>query len=717
MSNFYANHINPYNNDYLTNQLMNHLTKSDIVRRSLFLYLLATLFLVSNIAFGKDDPKIPEYGKSATFDIASKVINWKGLSPKEKGELAGKYIPFPIGNNAKAKWIFKESCDTNLISCHTLKTEHFRIIWGENFKDDLKQSAAWQWWGYGDSPKYVNKIAEISEHVWQKEVEELGFSSPPGTSDCYIDIYVASTGVYDKYGNEIVLSSNDYAFTSVYQNGVPYIVISPYFGPKQEGLLDVTLAHEFFHTVQFAYLDLNELVKNRNRWWTEASAVWMEDVVYDSVNDYVSYINNWASTPWKSLLPPNPDNTEGVGFSVFHYGSVLFAKYLTEHYREVDDQSGSQVMKSIWEKMSVTEDALKAISEFLGSQTVNPIKTFSKAITDFAVKNLAMKMNYEEGELYKSPAISESFDLMDGENSILLDEKKPQYYGASYLLLEPDGPTLDKKANRFSVDFYGEPQGEQWANYIVFEREDGSFSRAYNIDMDTPAHGFFEKIDPMVYSKVYLVSVPIPQGGVYPEIEYSFDYQGTFYASFATRINKGWNLVCLKELDTAQGFESFLKTYGDLIISLWKWENEEQKWAVYLPGTSDTELEKYLLKKGLEILKSCNMTKGIWINADKDISEVEKGYLEQGQIDYGKGWTICGKLGNNTLGVKQIDSLENFDSLWKWRNTDSKWEVYIPDIPESELRSYTNIKGFSILKYIYPSEGFWVSAKEPGVIK
>lgn len=684
------------------------------MRKTFVLYLLSILIFAS-LAFGKDDLKVLKYRKSATFDIASKVIKWGSLSPEERRKLAGKYITFPLGDNSKTAILFKNSY-ANLDAYHVKNTEHFRIIWGEGFKEDLKKSVAWSWWDYGDDPIYVDKIAEISEHIWQKEVEELGFLSPPGASSYYVDIYVASTGVYSQDvsgSHEIDLPSNCYALTSVYQNGVPYIIIAPYL---DEGLLKVTLAHEFFHAVEFAYLDLYELVKNRNRWWAEACAMWMEDVVYDSVNDYVVYINNWASTPWRSLLPPNPDNTDGVGFSVFHYGSVLFAKYLTEHYSQENDSEGANVMKFIWERISITEDALSAISEFLASQTVNPIKTFSEAMADFAIKNMAMEMNYEEGEFYKGPAISESFILMEGENSISLQKKKPQYYGACYVLLEPDDLTLSKKANRFNVDFYGDPQGEQWVSYIVFEREDGSFSKAYNIDMDALAHGLFEKIDPMVYSKAYLVSVPVPQGSVYPEIGNGFSYQGIFYASFGTRINKGWNLVCLKDLDTMEGFKSFLKTYGDSIISLWKWENEKQNWAVYLPKIPKAELEEYMSKMGFDLLKSCHTNEGMWINATKDIAEVEKGYFEQDQIDYGKGWTMCGRLGDSTLNVKQIESLKNFKSLWKWNSTDSTWEVYIPRFLQGELLFYVKAMGFSILKYIYPSEGFWVHAKEPGVI-
>ena len=46
----------------------------------------------------------------------------------------------------------------------------------------------------------------------------------------------------------------------------------------------VTAAHEFFHAIQFAY-DYGE-----DAWMLEATATWMEERVFDKVNDNRQYL-------------------------------------------------------------------------------------------------------------------------------------------------------------------------------------------------------------------------------------------------------------------------------------------------------------------------------------------------------------------------------------------------------------------------------------------
>ena len=48
--------------------------------------------------------------------------------------------------------------------------------------------------------------------------------------------------------------------------------------------LKVTAAHEFFHAIQFAY-DVDE-----DLWFMEGSATWVEDEVYDSINDNYQFL-------------------------------------------------------------------------------------------------------------------------------------------------------------------------------------------------------------------------------------------------------------------------------------------------------------------------------------------------------------------------------------------------------------------------------------------
>ena len=82
--------------------------------------------------------------------------------------------------------------------------------------------------------------------------------------------------------------------------------------------LQVTVAHEYFHAIQFAYDFLDD------GWAMEATAAWVEDEVYDDVNDNVQYLNDSPITDRKRSI----DKFGGL----FHYGVWIFFRYLTEKF-------------------------------------------------------------------------------------------------------------------------------------------------------------------------------------------------------------------------------------------------------------------------------------------------------------------------------------------------------------------------------------------------
>ena len=78
------------------------------------------------------------------------------------------------------------------------------------------------------------------------------------------------------------------------------------FDPRQYGApaydsLRVTAAHEFFHAIQFNYDTTDD------DWFMEGTAVWVEDQVYDGINDYLNYL------PYSALAQPQvPADTATV---------------------------------------------------------------------------------------------------------------------------------------------------------------------------------------------------------------------------------------------------------------------------------------------------------------------------------------------------------------------------------------------------------------------
>ena len=100
--------------------------------------------------------------------------------------------------------------------------------------------------------------------------------------------------------------------------------------------LRVTAAHEFFHAVQAAYDFFDDLVL------IEGTAVWMEDEVYDDINDNYQYFAASAlerpEVPFDLALSDSSNHLHG-----FQYGAFVFYRFLTEQLQ------GPDVIRRTWE--------------------------------------------------------------------------------------------------------------------------------------------------------------------------------------------------------------------------------------------------------------------------------------------------------------------------------------------------------------------------------
>jgi hypothetical protein len=163
-------------------------------------------------------------------------------------------------------------------------TEHFRILIGESYANDQA------------TLDIVDLVKVSAQKSWQVVVDELGFIPPAFTTDRKIDIYLADTNARDReYNVELMLDDSTAGYTTTYNDtGDAYLVINSYLTPD---VLQVTVAHEFFHLIQFHYLgDINSIPDDQwypNIWWLEATAVLVEDEVYDEVDDYLYYIDDF----------------------------------------------------------------------------------------------------------------------------------------------------------------------------------------------------------------------------------------------------------------------------------------------------------------------------------------------------------------------------------------------------------------------------------------
>ncbi|CAN5424117.1 hypothetical protein BH11ACT8_BH11ACT8_01450 [soil metagenome] len=177
-------------------------------------------------------------------------------------------------------------------------------------------------------PDFVDATLAVMEHVHDTYLA-AGYREPEADKtkggDARIDIYLADIGHQGIYGyctsDEPQTSANKHRY-----DRWAYCVLDNDFSaaefPTNTSLenLAVTAAHEYFHATQFAY-DYYE-----DSWLLEATAAWVEDEVYDNVDDNLQYLRqSQMRLPRTSL---DTFNAQG-----FHYGTWSFFRFLTEKYR------------------------------------------------------------------------------------------------------------------------------------------------------------------------------------------------------------------------------------------------------------------------------------------------------------------------------------------------------------------------------------------------
>ncbi|MCD6418156.1 T9SS type A sorting domain-containing protein [bacterium] len=267
-------------------------------------------------------------------------------------------------------------------------------------------------------PDYVESTAIFLENVWHKVVDSLGYRPPLadtiGTSDTTENGGDARTDIYF----DGALGSSVYGMTyplhqdsidgswkaTVYIEIQPDMTRLPGYEDNPYPPLKVTCAHEFFHAVQFAY---RLSMSTDFIWWSEATAVFNEEVCFDDVNDYYNYLHIFQNSPRTPLFSYDTDEN-------IWYGAVMFPIFLAEYFSSPDRRFYAEAIRQIWEEIEHTspEDAL---DEFLGSRGTSTDEILKKFLVWRArVGELWNENFYAEGESYPLPEM-DSVDVDDGE--------------------------------------------------------------------------------------------------------------------------------------------------------------------------------------------------------------------------------------------------------------------------------------------------------------
>ncbi len=216
--------------------------------------------------------------------------------------------------------------------------------------------------------EYVRFVAATFDAVYDFQVNTLGYLPPPADFDVdgpEYDIYIRNWGDYG--ASTFDMPANDPRRPYGYSSFVEMDNDFTHTPTKGYDAVRVTAAHEFFHMIQIGYRSYHN-TDISSIFMFEAGATWMEDVVYDDVNDYYYYLESFLgnySDPYGDHPVHKSDYASEYGFSLFLF--MLEQKY------------GRPVVRHFWEEFAHV-DVFPALERTLtghGSQLATQLAEFS----------------------------------------------------------------------------------------------------------------------------------------------------------------------------------------------------------------------------------------------------------------------------------------------------------------------------------------------------
>ncbi|PWB76459.1 hypothetical protein C3F09_00380 [candidate division GN15 bacterium] len=336
-------------------------------------------------------------------------------------------------------------------------------------------------------PDYVERCAAYCDSSMAKHTM-LGYLMPPSDGglggDNKYDVYFEEM-IYYGYAQPEAPGPEPWSdYTSYLVLHRDFIGFPPNTDPEgnQAGAAKATAAHELHHAVQFAYNVNAEL------WFMELDATYMEDIVFDQVNDNYNYLSMFFGSPATGLM----DNTSHV------YSCFIWGLYLAQRF-------DTALMVDVWEGARY-KTAYAALSDSLQG---NFGWTQDSAFAEFATWNFCT--NYRNDGLHHAEASSYPLVALDRTHTTYpvattTSLTSPQGYGSAYVQFIPNATP-----GKLRLIFDGN-DSRQWAAYII--KTTGLNSHEV-MKLDLTAPNYCDTIDVLGFSglsSATLVAVNLSEG-------------------------------------------------------------------------------------------------------------------------------------------------------------------------------------------------------------
>lgn len=310
-------------------------------------------------------------------------------------------------------------------------------------------------------PSWVSTTLSTVDRVYRAETGALGYRNPASDlvatdngGDARLDVYLADIGGQGLFG---YCAPEGPAGSSAYA-AYGYCVLDNDYASRQFGTahsplqnLQVTAAHEIFHAVQFGYDWTEDL------WLMEGTAAWMEDELYDAVNDNRGYLSFSPLAASDMPLDFVTEQTRG-------YGAWIFWRFLSEWTGRgaADDPS---VVRQVWQAAAGARYSTAALKRVLAARHTS----FPVALARFGMWNRDPSRFYSEGRAYHAPPLLARKTFTRSSRSTARRSVRQYHMGQRFVRYTPGRSLRGRWRLRASVDLADTFRGSR-AQLVVHRR-------------------------------------------------------------------------------------------------------------------------------------------------------------------------------------------------------------------------------------------------------
>ncbi len=334
-------------------------------------------------------------------------------------------------------------------------------------------------------PDYIEWLAGYADSSYRSEVLGLGQFEPPSDGvaggDSRYDIYTEEMGYYgytQSEGGGPNPWNDAYSYISVHRN---FLGFPPNNDPEgnQKGAAKVTVAHEYYHAVQFAYNYMEEA------WLMEASSTWMEDFVYPQVNDNYNYLSSWFGYPDYALNSTT---------NLHQYAAFIWPKYLSQNF-------GSAIMPELWNQC-IYSNAYPALTTVLANHGRALNSEFAEFCSwNFITGSRNDHEHFLDGSYYPLISTVRTHTTYPVTGQGPLTGKAPDAMGANYVIF-----TLPGGTGNFTVDFNGDNSTPWIVNILGWKSSGGTnIYQEFQMTLNGSGDGSYTVVNPQDYTYIVMV--------------------------------------------------------------------------------------------------------------------------------------------------------------------------------------------------------------------